>query len=184
MTRCAWCRTPEETQTHDCAFESVMCDCRFTDRYGDWADNLSSDWEALTKFIVRGKDSLSPEEYKRITDKGYIYGDIVQPVIFKAKLAPDDETLSYSAVRLLENKIPMSEEIIEFSKKLSEEAFEIVKNDYPEHIRPVVKGTTCTGIISQGGVLPRCIERLLEKGLLKPLTDMQRKTALAFLQIK
>lgn len=183
MTRCKWCRTPEETQTHNCAFESVSADCRFTDRYGDWADNLSSDWEALTKFIVRGKDSLSPEEYKRITDKGYIYGDIVQPVIFKTKLSTD-ETLSYSAVRLLENKIPLSEEITEFSKKLSEEAFEILKDDYPEHIRPIVKGTICTGVISRAGILPRCIERLLEKGLLKPLTDVQKKAALAFLQIK
>lgn len=183
MTRCAWCRTPEETQTHDCAFESVMCDCRFTDRYGDWADNLSSDWEALTKIIVKGKDSLSPEEYKRITDKGYICGDIVQPVIFKTKLSTD-ETLSYSAVRLLEKKIPLSEEITEFSKKLSEEAFEILKDDYPEHMRPVVKGTICTGVLNRAGVLPRCIERLLEKGLLKPLTDVQRKAALAILQIK
>lgn len=184
MTRNAWCRTPEETQTHDCAFESVMDNCRFTDRNSDWSDNLNSDWEALTKFIVRGKDSLSPEEYKRITDKGYIYGDTVQPVIFKAKLAPDDETLSYSAVRLLEEKIPLSDEITEFSKKLSEEAFEILKNDYPEHMRPVVKSARCAGIISQVGVLPRCIERLLEKGLLKPLTDVQRKAALAILQIK
>lgn len=122
MTRCAWCRTPEETQTHDLAYESVSANCRFTDRYGGWEDNLSSDWEAQTKFIVKGKDSLSPEEYKRITDKGYIFGDTVQTVIFKAKLSPDDETLSYFAVRLLENKIPLSEELIEFSKKLDEEA--------------------------------------------------------------
>ncbi len=184
MIRNKWCRTPEETQTHDCAFESVSTNCRFTDRNGDWSDNLNSDWEALTKFIVRGKDSLSPEEYKRITDKGYIFGDTVQPVIFRAKLAPDDETLSYSAVRLLEEKIPLPDEITELNKKLSEEAFEILKNDYPEHIRPIVKVTRCSGIISQTGVLPRCIERLLENGLLKPLTDVQRKAALAVLQLK
>lgn len=184
MLRNIWVRTPEETQTHDDAFESVTADCRFVDRYGGWADNLNSDWEALTKFIVRGKDSLSPEEYKRITDKGYIYCDVVQPVIFKAKLDPDNETLSYSAARFIDEKIPLSQELIEFSKKLSEEAFEIMKSDYPEHMHPVVKAAKCEGIICGAGMLPRCIERLLDKGLLKPLTDVQKKAALTVLQIK
>lgn len=183
MTRSKWCKTSDETYTHECAYESIMANCRFTDRSGGWRDNRSADWEALINFIVNGKDSLSPEEYKRITDKGYIYRDVVQPVIFKAKLS-GNETLSYSAARLLEKKIPFSEEFISFSKELDEEAFSIMKDDYPEHIRPIIKAALCTGVISRPGVLPRCIERLLEKGFLKPLTDVQKKAALVILEMK
>lgn len=183
MTRNSWCYTPEETKTHDCAFESISMDCRFTSRSGNWEDNLDSDWYALVKFIVKGKDSLAPEEYKRITDKGYIYEDIVQPVIFKVMLS-ENETLSYSAIRLLEEKIPLSEELIRFSKKLDEEAFDIIKNDYPEHMLPTIKFLYCSAFMGQSGVLPRVIERLLDKGLLKPLTEVQKKAALTILEIK
>lgn len=183
MIRSKWCKTSDETHAHECAYESIMANCRFTDRSGGWRDNRSEDWAALVNFIVNGKDSLSPEEYKRITDKGYIYRDVVQPVIFKAKLS-GNETLSYSAARLLEKKIPFSEEFIRFSKELDEEAFSIMKDDYPEHIRPIIKVVLCTGVISRPGVLPRCIERLLEKGLLKPLTDVQKKAALVILEMK
>lgn len=183
MIRSKWCKTSDETHAHECAYESIMANCRFTDRSGGWRDNRSADWEALINFIVNGKDSLSPEEYKRITDKGYIYRDVVQPVIFKAKLS-GNETLSFSAARLLEKKIPFSEEFISFSKELDEEAFSIMKDDYPEHIRPIIKAVLCTGVISRPGVLPRCIERLLEKGFLKPLTDVQKKAALVILEMK
>lgn len=178
----SWCG-PDETRANECLFESIMANCRFTDRSGGWRDNRSEDWAALVNFIVNGKDSLSPEEYKRITDKGYIYRDVVQPVIFKAKLS-ENETLSYSAARFLEKKIPFSEEFISFSKELDEEAFSIMKDDYPEHIRPIIKAVLCTGVISRPGVLPRCIERLLEKGFLKPLTDVQKKAALVILEMK
>ncbi|MCM1166308.1 MAG: sigma-70 family RNA polymerase sigma factor, partial [Ruminococcus sp.] len=65
---------------HDSTFDGdketsyvVSIDCRFTDRNGGWRDNLSSDWEALVKFMSGGKDGVTPEEYKRLCDKGYVF---------------------------------------------------------------------------------------------------------------
>ena len=71
-----------------------------------------------------GKEKLSLEEYKRICDKGYIFEDRVQPVIFRTKVAAN-ETINYS--------------------------------------------------------LKRIIEKLLEKGLLEPLSDIQRKSVFSII---
>lgn len=158
----------------------VLLDCRYSDRNGGWRDNLTSDWNSLTKFTDGGKDALTPDEYKRLCDKGYVYEDKVQLTIFNAKL-DDYEQLGGSIMRFLQKKLPMSEELREFTKKLDDDYFELIKNAYPEHILPAVRVMQCTNRISNPELVPRCVEKLLEKGELKPLTDIQRKSAYSIL---
>ena len=179
MSRNNWVYSPEESRRKD-AFEAVSIDCRFADRSGGWRDNLNSDWESLVKFINGGRDSLTAEEYKRIRDKGYVFEDRAQPVILRVKLN-EGATLSGSLKRLISEKVAVSPEIRQLAKQMDEEEFAALKNNYPEHIHPVLELVTCTNIISSPHMIPRVVEKLLEKGLLKPLTDIQRKSAFSIL---
>lgn len=172
----------EDSVSHitDMELQAVSVDCRFADRDGRWRDNLTSDWESLVRFLNGGKDGISPDEYKRLRDKGYVHEDRPQPVIFRAALA-ENETLDGSLTRFLQKKLPLSEELREFAVKLDEDVFALLKNAYPEHMLPAAKAMHCTNQISSSQLVPRCVEKLLEKGELKPLTDIQRKSAFSIL---
>ncbi len=163
-----------------CAFS---VNCRYTDRAGDWQDNLTSDWTSLVRFMDVGKNGVSIDEYKRLNDKGYIYEDKVQPVIFRANLA-ENECLNGCLARFLQNKLPMPEDMREFAKNLDKEHFKLMNNSYPEHMLPAARAMFCTNQISSAELIPRCIEKLLEKGELKPLTEIQSKSALSILCIR
>lgn len=160
-------------------FEAVSIDCRYADRQGGWADNLNSDWEYLVKFIKKGKDKLSPEEYKRLCDKGYLYEDRVMPTVLKAELKEGEQI--YSAwERLAREKITVPEEIKVFAKHMDEV---IIKEDlkhHPKHMRQAVISRSMNEL-AEADMLPRVIEKLLERGELKPLTDIQKKTVFSIL---
>ena len=168
------------TNGDDILSYAISVDCRYADRNGGWRDNLTSDWDSLVKFMNGGKNALTPDEYKRICDKGYIYEDKVQLTIFSARL-DDYEQLSGSIMRFLQKKLPMSEELRAFAHKLDSDYFELVKNAYPEHMLPAARAMECVNQISSSELVPRCVEKLLEKGELKPLTDIQRKSAYSIL---
>ncbi len=171
------------TKNGDREFYAVSLDCRFADRKGDWRDNLLSDWASLVKFINDGKDALTPDEYKRLRDKGYVYGDKAQPVIFRARLA-ENEQLCGSMFRFLQKKLPMSEELRDFTRNLDKEFFALMNNAYPEHMLPAARAIYCTNRISASELVPRCVEKLFETGELKPLTDIQRKSAFSILYMR
>ncbi|MDE6030012.1 MAG: sigma-70 family RNA polymerase sigma factor [Oscillospiraceae bacterium] len=168
----------DNSYTH--TFDAVSLDCRFADRKGGWRDNLNSDWESLVKFINGGRDSLNAEEYKRVCDKGYVHEDKAQPVILRVKLN-DGETLGGSLDRLIEEKAIIPQEIERLSKQMDDEAFAALKNNYPEHMHTVLKNMTCTNVIGGSQMVPRVVEKMLEKGMLKPLTDIQRKSVFSVL---
>lgn len=165
------------------AFESVSVDCRYADRELGWRDNLTSDWEMLVKFIDEGKDSLTADEYKRLCDKGYVYENKAQPVVFSVALSEIEkgESFFYYFRRFLEKKLPISEEVRAFAAKLDNDVYERMKAAYPEHIRPVARAVFCTETLGSPQLIPRCVEILLERGELKPLTDIQRKSAFSVL---
>lgn len=163
-------------------FYAISLDCRYADRNGGWRDNLTSDWDFLVKFMNDGKNALTPDEYKRLCDKGYVYGDKVQVAVFNAKL-DENEQLGDSIIRFIQKKLPMSEELKAFGHTLDSDCFELMKNAYPEHILPAARAMYCVNQISRSELVPRCVEKLLEKGLLAPLTDIQRKSAFSILCI-
>lgn len=171
------CRT---TNGDDILSYAISVDCRYADRNGGWRDNPPSDWNSLVKFMNDGKNALTPDEYKRLCDKGYIYEDKVQLTIFNAKL-DENEQLGGSIMRFLQKKLPMSEELRQFAKKLDNDCFALMNNAYPEHMLPAARAMECANLISSSELVPRCVEKLLEKGELKPLTDIQRKSAYSIL---
>lgn len=68
-----------------------------------------------------------------------------------------------------------------FAAKLDNDVYERMKAAYPEHIRPVARAVFCTETLGSPQLIPRCVEILLERGELKPLTDIQRKSAFSVL---
>ena len=181
MTRTAHCYTSEDFRANiDKAFETISTDCRFADRDKGWQDNLNEDWEALLKFMNEGKEKLSLEEYKRICDKGYIFEDRVQPAIFRTRVDAN-ETISNSLKRHLDDKITIPSEITDFSKEMDEAFYAENKKRYPEHVLSAAKAVWCTNAIASPTMLPRIIEKLLEKRLLEPLNDIQRKSVFSIM---
>ena len=181
MTRDAHCYTSEDFRENiDKAFEAISMDCRFADRNEGWQDNRNEDWEALLKFMNEGKEKLSLEEYKRVCDKGYVFEDKVQPAIFRTKVDVN-ETISNSLKRYLDRKITIPSEITDFAKEMDEAFYTENKRRYPEHILPVAKAVWCTNTIGSPTMLPRIIEKLLEKRLLDPLSDIQRKSVFSII---
>ena len=149
----------------------VSVDCCYADRQGRWRDNLGTDWEWLIRFIEKGKDSLSPEEYKRLVDKGYLYEDRVQPVIVRT----DKDKCRGILYTYLDDKVEVSDEIKALCKKTDAEFYAFNRSRHPAHMHPVLK-EWYTNVLGAMTMLPRLIERLLEKGLLSPLTDIQKKS--------
>ncbi|GEM_PF-903891 len=158
----------------DCV--SLSVDCRYADRKGRWRDNLDTDWDSLTKFANIGKDSLSPEEYKRLTDKGYIYEDRVQPVIVRAD-ACDMENIVCS---YLDDKLTVPEEIRELCTETDRIFREYNLKNHPKHMHPLLN-EWYTNVLGAMMMLPRIIEKLLEQGQLAPLTDIQKKSVFSVL---
>ncbi|MCM1166249.1 MAG: hypothetical protein NC401_09615, partial [Ruminococcus sp.] len=125
----------------------------------------------------------TPEEYKRLCDKGYVFEGKVQVVLFNAEDydRARDGSLYKAFERRLKGRLDISDELREYADKLDGEIFDLMKNAYPEHIQPLVKAVFCTETLGNPDIIPRCVEKLLEKGLLSPLTDIQRKAAFSVL---
>lgn len=184
MTRNNHCITHEECLAHPGdAFENVSIDCRFSDRKGGWMENRNSDWESLVRFMNQGREALKPEEYKRLCDKGYLLEDRVQPAVFRYALK-ENETLNGCAAEFLLERMPVPAEILKLSAGMDKRMYAIKKRSYPEHMFPAVKLEWCTGCISNPEILPRIIEKLLDRGVLKPITAAQRKAVFSILCVQ
>ena len=70
---------------------------------------------------------------------------------------------------------PLPDELFELNKKLSEKIYDITKNYYPAHIKKIAKFATQYSI-SSNEMKIEVLNHLLEVGVLKPLTDVQKKT--------
>ncbi len=160
-------------------FESISVDCRYTDRKGGWQDNLQEDWQQLTKFIRYGKDALSQEGYKRLCDKGYLYEDRVQPAVMRIKCSEDIVSAFFSG---LNDKIAVPNEVTEFSRKMDERVINENKKHFPQHMHETLECyySNCLG---SGIMIPKVIEILLDRGELRPLSEIQKKTTLSVLCI-
>lgn len=184
MGRGACCWDAEECRTHpDEAFHSVSADCRFTDRSEGWTDNFQTDWVWLVRFMNHGKDSLSAEEYKRLCDKGYIYEDRVQPAVLKVRLE-DGQLLGWYPDYFIKNTVTVPEEIAALAAQTDKKMYDTIKDYFPEHILPEVKFIWATNALGNPQMLPRVIEKLLDRGVLQPLTDIQKKSVFSILCIQ
>lgn len=155
-------------------------DCRFSSRSENtWQDDLDSDWDSLYEFIRAGCDPkrIAPEKYKRLCDKGYIDRDRVQIVSHYS----DEKYKMGDLQKLLLDRAPaLPEEIRAYSKSFDDRLYELLKELYPAHIRPICR-MYCTNALAEGSFIPYLIERMLERGMLKPLTELQKKNVFSVL---
>ena len=156
---------------------SFSVDCMYADRKGGWRDNLDSDWVSLTRFIHDGRDSLTPEEYKRLMDKGYIFEGRVQPVVVKCDTS---EMLREYIDHYVKDKIYIPDEIKDISKAIDKAVFEHDIKNQPKQVHDIIR-FNATDRLGTMKMLPRVIEKLLDLGLLKPLTDIQKKSVFSIL---
>ena len=182
MTR-TWDNSDEIDDENDkISVESVSVDCRYSDRNGGWRDNPGEDWASLAKFMKFGKEKISPEEYKRLCDKGYVFEDRVQPATVKITLSKDEDIFD-SWCRFAREKITVSDEVKKFAKHIDDVIFEEDKKHFPKHMHEVVKAMSMNNL-GAGFMIPRIVEKLLESGELKPLTDIQKKSVFSILFCK
>lgn len=149
------------------SYQSIQLDCRFSSRSKLlWQDNLNSDWQSLYDFIKGGcdKSALPPENYKRLCDKGYIFHDKVQVLSTHTPLS-----------KLIEKRVSFPESLVEYAEEFDRQQYKEQCQYYPEHIRPLAK-LYCTDCLNESLFVPYLIETMLEKGILKPLADLQKKS--------
>lgn len=160
---------------NDGTIGKVSLDCRFSERSEEtWLDDLNSDWTSLYEFIRAGCDpkKIAVEKYKRLCDKAYIDNDRVQVVSHYSDELYKMEDLK----RLLLEKAPaLPEEIKAYAKDFDDRLYELLKDLYPAHIRPICR-MYCTNALAEGDFVPYLIEKMLERGILKPLTELQKKS--------
>lgn len=161
---------------------SIQLNCRFSDRNGDWGDNVTEDWEYYRSFVKNGCNitKTTPEQYKRLCDKGYIYNDI--PQVMTAEINYNNNI--YEALeQLLRSKIDVPKQLISYGRDLDEQSYLRSKDKYPEHILPILRFYS-TGILASPNIIPYIIEEMLDSGMLLPLTDIQKKNVFTIAVIK
>lgn len=82
--------------------------------------------------------------------------------------------------RIIWNNVFVSDEIKKYCLDFDERHYEYQKDKYPEHIHPIVKHYS-TSVLSGGHFIPYLIEEMLERGMLKPLTELQKKNVFSVL---
>ena len=171
------------TYVEDGAMHKISLDCRFSDRSEmRWRDDLYSDWTALYSFIKSGLDpkAIPAESYKRLCDKGYVHND---RVMVTALIPKDGDDCREAFKRVITENVTVSDDIKAFSADMDRQAYERSEKYYPEHIKPIVK-LYSTGILSDGTFLPYLIEEMIERGMLMPLNDIQKKSVFTVIAYK
>lgn len=77
----------------------------------------------------------------------------------------------------------MSEEGKAYVKAFDQHEYEYKKEKYPKHMQELVK-LYCMDSFWEGCVVPYVIAELLERGMLKPLRDLQKKSVLTVIAYK
>ncbi|MDO4944718.1 MAG: sigma-70 family RNA polymerase sigma factor [Ruminococcus sp.] len=159
---------------------SIQINCKFSDRDNDWRENKTEDWISLYKFVTEGKNCLSPEEYKRICDKGYIFEDRNQIMSLETTNVNDVEA---ALSKLIRNAVSVPDDIKKYSAQYDNKIYEINKKNYPPQMQELVKAYS-KGSLMSGQIIPRVIDVLLKKGLLQPITPQQKKAVFSVMVYK
>lgn len=156
----------------DCKLFSMQIDCRYSVRAGGWRDNLNSDWQSLYEYLAAGSnvDTLAPEDYKRLCDKGYLVNDALQVMMFSTNAADQEDALR----NIILTHAPLPNELLSYCTEFDKRFFEQDAKGFPEHILPIIRFHDI-GKIQSCTMIPRLVELMLERGMLKPLTDIQKK---------
>lgn len=143
----------------------------YDDREFGWEDNKESDMKILRMYLdgQLPKTEALVEKYKRLYDRGYLVNrdgkDKINVIMIED--APNYEML----LRVNSNRIPVTEELKAKIEEGVKRKISLEKPYYPGHMHEMLK------IIHQmKKVEPMLVvEELLHRGVLKPLSEEQRK---------
>ena len=133
-----------------------------------WDRFVPNDFVYLQYFLDDIMERIPDHEsiIKHLLSKGFLLKD-------KDNMTSSMLIAKMSANELFDILPDMPEEIIEINQKLSTEIYKISKDYYPAHLKKVVKALY-QNCLSFNEMKVCVLERLLEDGTLKPLTDKQK----------
>ncbi|MCL2064381.1 MAG: hypothetical protein FWG98_08420 [Candidatus Cloacimonetes bacterium] len=130
-----------------------------------------SDFSSFTQNINVTKTLLSIEKLDRLRKKGYlVFNDVIKNSEYINMIV---STIPKEEFLYLLPSIP--DDLTELKKQLCEELYNICKSQYPEHKQELAHAYY-KNIFSSGEMITRVLDHLLNVGVLKPLTDNQKKT--------
>ena len=140
-----------------------------------WRDNTTSDFEYLYLFMSgkMDKSEATIEKFRRLYDRGLLINkdgnDIINVVV--ARVCIDDNNRVNGWNNDLYKLLPAyPDNMIDYVKEKTHMIYEIVKKYYPKHMHKLVEYYSSMDI---NKII--VLDELLERGVLKPLTEAQQK---------
>ena len=143
---------------------------QFNSYYSDRADGkIASSFAGfpdLYDFIHNRleNDPDKEERMERIIRNGLVTNNEINIIVIKKSLKDFTDLLP-----------AMSDELVELNHELDRQVYELCKTQYPLQMQDLFS-VFCKNTLNTGGVKTRILEMLLQKGVLKPLTEHQKKT--------
>lgn len=134
--------------------------------------------------ILRGTKELEVPiayiegELRKLVEWGYIADGENQVTVINVK----DGNLVTVINNFVANHIQIPKFIFEEGKKVDERLYEVNKSKYPEHLEKLVRYNN-SNAFTWGEFIPYIVERMLEVGMLKPLTQKQKKAVFTVVAI-
>lgn len=168
-------------QDVDMEMVKLQLDCAYADRSGGWRDDLDMDVKCLYHFIKGGSkaEAISPEGYKRLCDRGYLHDNRVQLMTYKLP-AGNQKWGMEVWYELINEKVQVPEKVESYAESMGIRMYEYAKDKFPEHIHPLVKLYSINPL-GDSLMIPYILEEMLERGMLKYVTDVQRKGVLSII---
>ena len=117
-------------------------------------------------------------ELRKLVEWGYIADGENQVTVINVK----DGNLVTVINNFVANHIQIPKFIFEEGKKVDERLYEVNKSKYPEHLEKLVRYNN-SNAFTWGEFIPYIVERMLEVGMLKPLTQKQKKAVFTVVAI-
>lgn len=147
----------------------------FDSREFGWSDNLATDFEWLYLFMTRkmDKNEATLDKFRRLYDRGLLIHqngtDKINVIV--AKVSKDDKNKVNGWSNDLFSLLPDNpDKMIRRVKEKTRLIYEIEKKYYPKHMYKLVE--YCSNLYINKIMV---LDELVERGILKPLTEVQKK---------
>lgn len=160
--------------------QSIQYNCMYSGRSIDWRNNNPDDWEDLYSYISNGceKDKISVNSFSNLSAKGYVADGKNQITLINVK----DGNLVGTINNFVKTHMQIPEFVLEEGKRTDERFYKANRHKYPKHLEKLVRYNNSNSF-TWGENIPFIVERMLEVGMLKPLTDKQKKAVFTVVAI-
>ncbi len=144
---------------------------RYDSRTFGWEDNKQEDIEAFSLFLRNQlpKTEALLDKYKRLYDRGYLINrdgkDMVNVIVVK------ETDFGKAFIDKIYEGRPLPERLNEKLEKIIQEKISLKKPYFPAHMQEMLKVWHNMKKIT----IPYVLEELINRGVLKPLTEEQKK---------